>query len=535
MIYEHKFPLLARISNEIFQTLARTFPVTSASDEFPEFPQVVESEPRWDHWDCFSEAQIETIARKLLNWENQLAHIPSGTIPSDHEKRGEKIALHARIDRTHLINAVRNLREHLTLTRRWERQPTFYLTIAAIGMAEALGDPDPAASRKRASGLSGFFDQAAENLTRIPVLFKHLGLEMAADVRQYLIRLSRTLPELVPALAALGRFEAALRQLPTTRRFHLPAERFERLIRYHLNTGMDVETVKASLEVEIRQTRRLLNRITHRRFGDASLEAAYSQIPLPEIGTEGLLYLYRREVDRLAQFLEKAAILPVASPHACPVRVKPVPAFLSATRSASSYSIPPKHPPNGGTFYVINADDPAEATRDYQREYQILTAHETYPGHHLLDAARWQLDNPIRRVIEHPVFYEGWACFAEELIFRMGYLRGHHNLLMLIRRRFWRALRGKVDLGLQTGTMDLETAAQILNQAGLTLSQARAVVRKYALNPGYQICYTVGYQQFRKFFDTFGRGRLPQFVQTVLSQGEIHFEDLTAVLKTSLV
>lgn len=528
-------PSLARIRNEIFQTLARIFPITAASDEFPEFPQVLPLTPRWDIWDCFSEEMIEDIARKLMLWENQLTKMHSDISFSDPTPDGKKNAMENRIDIIHLINSVRNLRESLTIIRRWESQPTFYLTIASIGMAEAQGASNSTASRERARGLAAFFEQATRNLTRIPALFKRLGLEMTVNVRQFLGRLSLSIPELNPALEALDRFEATLRQLPTMRRFHLPADHFEKLLCNHLNTGMDAETIEACLETEIHKTRRTLNRITTRRFGGASLEAAYSQIPLPDIGADGLLGLYQRQVGHLAQFLVKANILPSTWVRTCPVRVQPVPGFLSATRSASSYSIPPGYPPSGGTFFVINADDPAEATRSYQREYRILTAHETYPGHHLLDTVRWGLDNPIRRVIEHPLFYEGWACFAEELMFRMGYLRGHQDLLMLTRRRFWRALRGKVDLGLQKGTMDLEMAARMLHQAGLTLSQSRAVVRKYALNPGYQICYTIGYQKFKKLFDTYGRGRLPQFVQTVLSQGEIHFEDLAAVLKVALV
>ena len=525
---------LAPISNELFETLARIFPVTSASDEFHEFPQVIPEKPRWDRWDCFSSDHVEDISRKLSHWERQLALPLTGAENSDSAEMAGKSNLVDQIDRTHLINAVRILREHLTIIRKWERQPTFYLTIASIGMAQALATPDPAAPHKRALGMAAFFDQAAKNLTRVPALFKDLGLEMIVDVGNYLRRLSRTIPELTSALAALDRFESTLRALPTSRRFHLPAPLFDRLIRSHMNTGMGVEAVDHCLDLEINATRRLLDFTTARYFGGKSWEAAYQRIPLPEIGSDGLLGLYNRQVDRLARHLLDMEIFTSDWLDTCPVRVQPVPGFLSATRTASSYSIPPGHPPAGGTFFILNADDPSESGRGYQREYRILSAHETYPGHHLLDSCRWRLESPIRRVIEQPLFYEGWACFAEELMYRTGYLKGANDLLMLTRRRFWRAVRGKVDLGLQNGTMNLETAAKTLHQAGLALPQARGVVRKYALNPGYQVCYTIGYQQFRNLFNKYGRRRLPWFVHIVLSQGEINFRDLAAVLKESL-
>jgi len=381
--------------------------------------------------------------------------------------------------------------------------------------------------------MAAFFDQAAKNLTRVPALFKDLGLEMIVDVGNYLRRLLGLLPELTSALSALDRFESTLRALPTSRRFHLPAHLFNRVIRSHMNTGMGVEAVDHCLDLEINATRRLLDFTTTRYFRGKSWEAAYQRIPLPEIGSDGLLGLYNRQVDHLARHLLDMEIFTSDWLNTCPVRVQPVPGFLSATRTASSYSIPPGHPPAGGTFFILNADDPSESGRGYQREYRILSAHETYPGHHLLDSCRWRLESPIRRVIEQPLFYEGWACFAEELMYRTGYLKGANDLLMLTRRRFWRAVRGKVDLGLQNGTMNLETAAKTLHQAGLALPQARGVVRKYALNPGYQVCYTIGYQQFRNLFNKYGRRRLPWFVHIVLSQGEINFRDLAAVLKES--
>jgi uncharacterized protein (DUF885 family) len=214
----------------------------------------------------------------------------------------------------------------------------------------------------------------------------------------------------------------------------------------------------------------------------------------------------------------------------CPVRVLPVPPFLSATRTASSYSIPPGSPPDGGVFYVINADRAAESSKGYQREYQILASHEAYPGHHLLDIHRWSLKSKVRRAVEQPVFYEGWACFAEEIMRETGYFKSTGDHLLMARRRLWRAVRGKVDLGLQTGRMPFAEAVRRLAETGIPTEDAKSAARKYPLNPGYQVCYTAGVHRFLDLYQNYGENDLPGFVRTVLGEGEIDFGDLEQVL-----
>jgi len=99
------------------------------------------------------------------------------------------------------------------------------------------------------------------------------------------------------------------------------------------------------------------------------------------------------------------------------------------------------------------------------------------------------------------------------------------------KRRLWRAIRGKVDLGLQTGTMTMAEAVSHLTRTGMTHEQGRASARKYLLNPGYQLCYTLGLRNFLSLFDRYGKNNLVKFARIVLSQGEICFNDLERVLQ----
>jgi len=249
------------------------------------------------------------------------------------------------------------------------------------------------------------------------------------------------------------------------------------------------------------------------------------------VGKEGLIGLYQSEVNRLVEHcLDKGLVLPKLV-SSCPVSVTSMPSFLSSIRTASSYSIPPKYPPSGGKFYILTKYAADKAQQGYHREYKMTCAHETYPGHHLLDASRLSLTRILRRGVEQPIFHEGWACFAEELMRLTRYFTNPGDQLLLARRRLLHAIRGKVDIGLQTGTMNISTAARYLQETGINMEQATSSARKYPLNPGYQLCYTLGLRQFLGLFAQYSHDNLPNFVRTVLEQGEIHFTDLGKIFQ----
>lgn len=63
------------------------------------------------------------------------------------------------------------------------------------------------------------------------------------------------------------------------------------------------------------------------------------------------------------------------------------------------------------------------------------------------------------------------------------------------------------------------------------MEQAMSSVRKYTLNPGYQLCYTLGLRRFLDLFHRYGDENLQNFVPTVLGQGEIDFADLEKILR----
>jgi len=131
----------------------------------------------------------------------------------------------------------------------------------------------------------------------------------------------------------------------------------------------------------------------------------------------------------------------------------------------------------------------------------------------------------VRRQYESPLFYEGWACYAETLLLSEGYLTGPRHYLVGWQRRLWRALRGQVDLELQRGRWDLEEGRRRLGEAAYPKTAVRVQLLHLALNPGYQLCYTLGLKEMlslrARFAPTLG---LARFHEIVLSGGQLPFK-----------
>ena len=154
----------------------------------------------------------------------------------------------------------------------------------------------------------------------------------------------------------------------------------------------------------------------------------------------------------------------------------------------------------------------------------MLTAHETIPGHHFLDSFRRKLSNPIRRQIESPLFYEGWASYAESMLIEYGYLTDPMELLVSLKRELWRSARCQIDVGFTIGKLTESTALDLLQTCGFDAAEASRQLDRFRLNPGYQLCYGYGSHEFKQLKKKYGyllEGR--NFYSFLLEGGELPF------------
>ena len=493
----------------IFEQLARRFPVCLYSDEFHFFPQARANTHDWRVWDDFSAASVRALTEASQRWQGQLAAAAKAAAAVDDC-----------IDTARLARALRTLTEQLNDIAPQRRQPTFHLTIAAIGLAEAL-EHGTDAWHQRAAALPEFIDRAVASLEHIPRLFRDMGLEMAGMLIGWLQGLHRSGMHATAGCEALTRMEDHLRHVSTQEAFLLPLEHYETVTADHVGCSMPLAEITGILDEEIRETRCLLETAAAHLAPGEKWPTVLAALPSPGADQDGAAY--QTLIDDLGRHCADVGLMHRSILKDCPVRVARVPAHLTPVRSSAAYSMPPGHPSRGGTFYTM--DDAGGRPSDWR----LLSAHETYPGHHLLDVHRWNHPRPARRHMEFPLFYEGWASFSEELLFDTGFFSDSWEArLLMAKRRFWRAMRGRADVYLHSGQKTLDQAAGFLADAGMPKVRADAMVRRYALKPGYQICYTMGRITFRNLYDRYRRrgGAPATFVRCVLTQGQIGLDDL---------
>ncbi|MFC1869157.1 hypothetical protein ACFL0H_13650, partial [Thermodesulfobacteriota bacterium] len=153
---------LDQLAHEIYESLARRFPICLGSDEFHFFPHYRSPDHDWSAWDDFSSESVEDVITRISQWEPQLTALPFDAVTGGN------------VGATRLARLLATLREQLTWVRFHETQPTFYLTIAGIGLAEAL-DAGSGAFARRMAGLPEFLDQAMTNLNQPSLLCRDLG------------------------------------------------------------------------------------------------------------------------------------------------------------------------------------------------------------------------------------------------------------------------------------------------------------------------------------------------------------------------
>lgn len=515
--HEHSDADIESVSLEILDALAQRFPVCMSSDEFHFFPQAVARRRDWSKWDRFSNGDVVDALAAISQWTESLRQ--TATTPSATRDAQTEASL--------MLQILATIRQQLAEVEFHKTQPTFYLTVASIGLAEAL-ENTPTAFRSRVAGLPDFIDQAIENLRCIPTLFRDLGLEMVAAMEGWLLGFQRAEAALGPAMKSLRRLEAHLNTVETRNRFQPEPELYARIACYNMDCRLPLEEIGEELLREIMEAETALKQEAKNIERNAAWQEVLSRLPGPAMPAGGHRRLYQEQIAALGQHCRDLGVLAGQLFQSCPVAVEPIPESLRPVRSAAAYSMPPGHPPSGGTFYISGLPHSTPPPTDYR----LLTAHETYPGHHLLDSCRWSHKRRVRRHIEYPIFYEGWASFSEEILFDTGFFRGPAERFLLAKRRYWRAVRGLVDLELNSGHATLEEATDLLTSRGMNRRRASAMVRRYALKPGYQLCYTIGRRKFRRLYDKFtGDGNTPaDFVRRVLAEGEIGLENLEKIL-----
>ncbi len=527
-----------KLADEYFAFLAKRFPVMCASDEFHFLPRAEAAHFFYDRLDNFNKAGIEECLFQIKQFKTKF----------DQLAERETIDQDAAIDLSLLSANAASVEIEFEKNRTYCHNPLLYLKVIFIGLDHALNKPasEPEENKDRFFARLGavpdLLKQARENIVSVPLSYYKAAFFMIQDGRAYLADTMRKLsddPEdsikppqiqqFQTCLSSLEAFEKYLSSLSPTpdRRFGTGA-----INETGENYFMSVRSLADVFEIAVDEwhdTLTLLETIKSRIDPARSWQELYHSYTPKSIEHHDILNLYRMETDNLRLFFMDRDFKP--NDLSMPMDVVETPSYLRSVRGTASFAAALRSDNREKSFFYITPRLPGENSKEeislirrFHREYKFLTAHETFPGHHLLDTVRRRLKNPVRRQIESPLFYEGWASYAESLLTEYGYADKPFDRLIDCKRRLWRSARCQIDAGLSTGRMDREAASRLLMAAGFSLKEAARQLDRFQLNPGYQICYTLGRYEIMNLKELYDkRIRDKKFHSFLLEGGELPF------------
>jgi uncharacterized protein (DUF885 family) len=142
--------------------------------------------------------------------------------------------------------------------------------------------------------------------------------------------------------------------------------------------------------------------------------------------------------------------------------------------------------------YFINIFKPEVRPRF---EMQVLSFHESIPGHHLQIAIGQEQPGlpAFRRFLGSTAFVEGWALYTERLAEEMKLYSGDLDRMGMLSYDAWRASRLVVDTGIHAMGWTRERAEKFMREhTALTLENIKNEVDRYISWPGQALAYKVG-------------------------------------------
>ena len=525
---------ITRIANEYFALLARAFPVMCASDEFHFLPRVQEAVQFLDRVDELSQDAIGAVVASVRDLQKQLRKQRAA---QDFEEE---------IDRQFLLHNMAGVLIELEEVQSWRHNPLIYLKIGCIGVDHALNKPYLDGGERldrtaeRLFGLKRLLNEGSKNLSAIPGPYYRVSLAVVQDAQKYLDEIlfefdghSRREQLALPcaeAQEALSAFGSRLREIGPTAAASVQSASVEELVQRHFGCTRSLEEIYSIAEEEWQNNLEEMERL--RRNIDSSLDwqQIYESYVPSDDGEFDLFKLYGNEIETLRDLCQDLELLDNNLDQE--VVLAETPTYLRSVRSIASYYAPlGSDPHEKALFYITtarlhkNSKLDVSRLKHLHRDYQVVTAHETYPGHHLLDCVRHSLDNPIRRQIDSALFYEGWAFYAESILSECGYFKLPIEELVACRYRLWRAARCLIDVGLAMERITMEEAANLLVSVGHETNEAISQVERYRLSPGYQICYTLGKYEILELRQQFvPRLGWQRFHRLLMEGGQLPFQ-----------
>jgi len=207
-----------------------------------------------------------------------------------------------------------------------------------------------------------------------------------------------------------------------------------------------------------------------------------------------------------------------------PYGVRPVPE-LSAPNTTTAYYQPLATDGSRPGYYYVNLYKP-EARPKWEME--VLTTHESVPGHHLQLALQYEnaAGVPmIRRMADFTAYVEGWALYAESLGEQLGLYTEPYQKFGQLTYDMWRAVRLVVDTGIHAmGWSRRQAIDYFMANAPKSELDISNEIDRYIAWPGQALAYKLGQLKIFELRDAAMKALgtkfdIREFHDTVLSTG----------------
>ncbi|HUU28577.1 MAG TPA: DUF885 family protein [archaeon] len=518
--------------------MAESFPVMCASDEFIFFPR---AEGSFRFPGAMEDLSPGLIEEGIARSRNVLAFLEKLSLEKDIDLDLETDAWLLRMHAKNYLRTFETERLHFY-------DPSLYFMVATQGLVMAAGDLSALASRlDRAARL---FRCAERQLVSASTQRMEQGLVWSANFTGFLDELAQSLSQRKkPGNTLSGKLNALHDQAVSLgrrlKRLELSAgpeclgkRRYAELAEDAFGLKKDPQEL---YEILLDERTLLLEKLQVSAVSLGKEPSGWRLLaadpPLPHPKRKSPVDWYQAELDHLVRWLAESPGASDINTRIVP-EVRPMPGYLRGLRAFASYSACAGRRRQG--IFFIGSDSASgslSARLAAHADYRYITVHETFPGHHHLDTVRKGLKSPIRRQSENALFYEGWACWAEQRMVDSGYFHRPEELMCILRRRLQRCVRSICELGLHLGHLDDARAAELLKGIDLEGGPATQLIRQYRCQPGYQLTYTIGRLELEKLVKKFrplaqGDG---EFYRLMLSAGEIPFDLLERHLERHLL
>jgi uncharacterized protein (DUF885 family) len=174
-----------------------------------------------------------------------------------------------------------------------------------------------------------------------------------------------------------------------------------------------------------------------------------------------------------------------------PYGIKTIPDYIAPRTTTAYYSRPSGDGTRAGTYWVNTYDLRSRPTY----EIEALSFHEAVPGHHLQIALQQELEGlpTFRRFSSFTAFVEGWALYAEQLGYDVGFYTDPYSRVGQLTYEMWRACRLVVDTGMHWKGWTRQQAIDFMAEnSALTILNITNEVDRYIAWPGQALAYKTG-------------------------------------------